>query len=76
MVLMLFLSRLLSAEIASRFCFLIRAATKRLTCFAFRSGTKLKRRAASDCRAVEAGLEDWEVFVMRRVASVSSLDRL
>ena len=74
--LMLVLSRLFPDEIASRFCPLTRAATKRLTSFAFKSGTNFKRRADSDWRVLEVGLEDWDGLVRWRCASVSSLDGL
>ena len=61
---------------ASLFCLLIRAATKRLIFFWFKSGTSNRRRADSDSRAEEVGLESSGVLVRSRVASDYSLDGL
>ena len=67
-------SRLFPVEVASLFCLLIRAATKRLISFWFKSGTSFKRGADSDSRVEDVGLESSGVLVRSRVASDSSLD--
>ena len=67
-------SRLFPVEVASLFCLLIRAATKRLISFWFKSGSSFTRRADSDSRVQEVGMESSGVLVRSRVASDSSLD--
>ena len=53
---------------------LIRAATKRLFSFGFKAGNSFRRRADSDKRVEEVGLESSGVLVSSGVASDSSLD--
>ena len=73
-VLVLVLSRFFAVAPAARFRLLIRAATKRLTSFWFKSGISFRRRAESDWRGEATVLEGSEALVRSRVASASSLD--
>ena len=74
MVLVCAFLRLIHVEVASLFCLLIRAATKRLISFWFKSGCSFTTRTDSDSRVQEVGMESSGVLVRSRVASDSSLD--
>ena len=73
---MIVLSRVFTDDLASRFCFLIRAATKRLTSFWFKSGISFRRRVDSAWRGEVVVLDGSDVLVRSRVASASSLNKL